>query len=51
MMGGQDAGHEWCPPGHGDLYPAMLGSGTWDGLGLKVFSLGASVDDLKALFC
>merc|ERR1712048_906009 len=20
--------HEWCPPGHGDLYPAMLGSGT-----------------------
>jgi UDP-N-acetylglucosamine pyrophosphorylase len=22
--------HEWCPPGHGDLYPAMLGSGTLD---------------------
>jgi len=20
--------NEWCPPGHGDLYPAMLGSGT-----------------------
>ena len=20
--------HEWCPPGHGDLYPAMVGSGT-----------------------
>ena len=19
--------HEWCPPGHGDLYPALLGSG------------------------
>ena len=19
-----DASHEWCPPGHGDLYPAML---------------------------
>ena len=18
--------HEWCPPGHGDLYPAMLGT-------------------------
>ena len=18
---------EWCPPGHGDLYPAMLGTG------------------------
>lgn len=23
-----DREHEWCPPGHGDLYPAMLGSGT-----------------------
>ncbi|CAE8646314.1 unnamed protein product [Polarella glacialis] len=21
----QEPGHEWCPPGHGDLYPAMLG--------------------------
>ena len=21
-------GVEWCPPGHGDLYPAMVGSGT-----------------------
>ena len=19
--------NEWCPPGHGDLYPAMVGSG------------------------
>merc|ERR1719426_480895 len=27
-----DTGHEWCPPGHGDLYPAMLGSGTLDRL-------------------
>ncbi|MGA7880269.1 MAG: UTP--glucose-1-phosphate uridylyltransferase [Terrimicrobiaceae bacterium] len=23
---------EWCPPGHGDLYPAILGSGTLDRL-------------------
>merc|ERR550534_279058 len=23
-----EQGHEWCPPGHGDLYPALLGSGT-----------------------
>ena len=23
---------EWCPPGHGDLYPAMVGSGTLDKL-------------------
>jgi len=22
--------NEWCPPGHGDLYPAILGSGTLD---------------------
>lgn len=22
-----DSSHEWCPPGHGDLYPAMLGTG------------------------
>ena len=21
---------EWCPPGHGDLYPAIVGSGTLD---------------------
>merc|ERR1719353_1533095 len=27
-----DPDHEWCPPGHGDLYPAMLGSGTLDRL-------------------
>jgi UDP-N-acetylglucosamine pyrophosphorylase len=24
----ENSDHEWCPPGHGDLYPAMLGSGT-----------------------
>jgi UTP--glucose-1-phosphate uridylyltransferase len=29
--------HEWCPPGHGDLYPAMLGSGTLDKLLAKGF--------------
>ncbi|MDF1490099.1 UTP--glucose-1-phosphate uridylyltransferase [Tessaracoccus caeni] len=23
---------EWCPPGHGDLYPALEGSGTLDAL-------------------
>lgn len=22
-----DPSHEWCPPGHGDLYPAILSSG------------------------
>ncbi|CAE7878999.1 UTP--glucose-1-phosphate uridylyltransferase [Symbiodinium microadriaticum] len=45
--------HEWCPPGHGDLYPAMLGSGTLDRLlakGIKYMfvsnsdNLGATLD-------
>merc|ERR1719482_2413185 len=49
--------NEWCPPGHGDLYPAMLGSGTLDkllGAGLKYMfvsnsdNLGATMD-LKIL--
>merc|ERR1719401_1199397 len=53
----KDKGHEWCPPGHGDLYPAMLGSGTLDkllGKGLKYMfvsnsdNLGATMD-LKIL--
>merc|ERR1711976_659733 len=52
-----DPSHEWCPPGHGDLYPAMLGSGTLDkllGKGFKYMfvsnsdNLGA-VMDLKIL--
>ena len=29
---------EWCPPGHGDLYPAMLGTGTLDALIAKGYS-------------
>merc|ERR1719220_219192 len=53
----KDPGHEWCPPGHGDLYPAMLGSGTLDRLlnmGFKYMfvynsdNLGATMD-LKLL--
>jgi len=53
----KDPGHEWCPPGHGDLYPAMLGSGTLDKLLAKGFkymfvsnsdNLGATMD-LKLL--
>ena len=27
-----DPDFEWCPPGHGDLYPAILGSGMLDNL-------------------
>mmetsp|Transcript_4908 Transcript_4908/g.10839 ORF Transcript_4908/g.10839 Transcript_4908/m.10839 type:complete len:463 (-) Transcript_4908:636-2024(-) len=50
-------GHEWCPPGHGDLYPAMLGSGSLQMLLDKGFkymfvsnsdNLGATMD-LKLL--
>merc|ERR1719323_234643 len=53
----KEPGHEWCPPGHGDLYPAMLGSGTLDKLLEKGFkymfvsnsdNLGATMD-LKLL--
>jgi len=53
----KDPGHEWCPPGHGDLYPAMKGSGTLDKLLEKGFkymfvsnsdNLGATMD-LKIL--
>lgn len=44
---------EWCPPGHGDLYPSLLGSGWLDRLldqGLQCLfvsnsdNLGASLD-------
>ena len=52
--------HEWCPPGHGDLYPSLLGSGWLDRLladGVKYLfvsnsdNLGASLDlDLLAWF-
>jgi len=49
--------NEWCPPGHGDLYAAILGSGTLDkllGKGIKYMfvsnsdNLGATMD-LKIL--
>lgn len=44
---------EWCPPGHGDIYPSLLGSGCLDRLlarGVKYMfvsnsdNLGASLD-------
>jgi UDP-N-acetylglucosamine pyrophosphorylase len=44
---------EWCPPGHGDLYPSLLGCGLLDkllGRGIKFLfvsnsdNLGATVD-------
>eukprot|EP00538_Stauroneis_constricta_P000295 CAMPEP_0119571500 /NCGR_PEP_ID=MMETSP1352-20130426/44153_1 /TAXON_ID=265584 /ORGANISM="Stauroneis constricta, Strain CCMP1120" /LENGTH=1057 /DNA_ID=CAMNT_0007621181 /DNA_START=46 /DNA_END=3219 /DNA_ORIENTATION=- len=48
-----DASNEWCPPGHGDLYAALVGSGRLDELlaaGFKYMfvsnsdNLGASLD-------
>jgi len=48
---------EWCPPGHGDIYPSLLASGLltrWQGEGRKYLfvsnadNLGASLD-LKIL--
>lgn len=51
---------EWCPPGHGDLYSALYGSGKLDALladGVKYMfvsnsdNLGATLDlDLLAYF-
>jgi UDP-N-acetylglucosamine pyrophosphorylase len=44
---------EWCPPGHGDIYPSLLGSGLLDRLlarGIRILfvsnvdNLGATVD-------
>ena len=34
---------EWCPPGHGDIYPALVGSGWLDKL-LAADNLGAQLD-------
>jgi UDP-N-acetylglucosamine pyrophosphorylase len=42
---------EWCPPGHGDLYPALLGSGWLDRLladGVK-YAFVSNSDNLGAL--
>mmetsp|Transcript_4311 Transcript_4311/g.5598 ORF Transcript_4311/g.5598 Transcript_4311/m.5598 type:complete len:1075 (-) Transcript_4311:1349-4573(-) len=48
-----DSSNEWCPPGHGDLYAALVGSGSLDSLladGFKYMfvsnsdNLGATLD-------
>jgi UDP-N-acetylglucosamine pyrophosphorylase len=50
---------EWCPPGHGDLYTALYGSGKLDSLlkdGIKYMfvsnsdNLGATLDVGKSVF-
>lgn len=45
-----DPNLEWCPPGHGDIYPALLGSGILDALiaaGMRYASI-ANGDNLGA---
>jgi UTP--glucose-1-phosphate uridylyltransferase len=42
---------EWCPPGHGDIYPALASSGTLDallGAGLR-YAFVSNSDNLGAL--
>lgn len=46
-----DPSLEWCPPGHGDLYPALLGSGWLDRLlaeGVK-YAFVSNSDNLGAI--
>lgn len=47
----QDPSLEWCPPGHGDLYPALVGSGWLDRLladGVK-YAFVSNSDNLGAI--
>lgn len=47
----KSAEQEWCPPGHGDLYPALLGSGWLDKLlaaGIK-YAFISNADNLGAV--
>jgi UDP-N-acetylglucosamine pyrophosphorylase len=46
-----DPSHEWCPPGHGDLYAALVGSGWLDRLldeGVK-YAFVSNSDNLGAI--
>lgn len=46
-----DPAHEWCPPGHGDLYAALIGSGWLDRLlaeGVK-YAFVSNSDNLGAI--
>lgn len=47
----QDPSLEWCPPGHGDLYPALVGSGWLDKLldqGIR-YAFVSNSDNLGAI--
>ena len=46
-----DPGLEWCPPGHGDIYPSLAASGTLDallGAGFR-YAFVSNSDNLGAL--
>jgi UDP-N-acetylglucosamine pyrophosphorylase len=47
----QDPDLEWCPPGHGDLYPALLGSGWLDQLldAGVIYAFVSNADNLGAV--
>ncbi len=48
----EDPDAEWCPPGHGDLYPAMLASGALASLreaGVR-YAFVSNADNLGAVF-
>jgi len=46
----ENTSQEWCPPGHGDLYAALLGSGTLDQLRKegKKYMFVSNADNLGA---
>ncbi|MDB6077748.1 MAG: utp--glucose-phosphate uridylyltransferase [Akkermansiaceae bacterium] len=47
----ENPSQEWCPPGHGDLYPALVGSGWLDSLlaaGVK-YAFVSNSDNLGAV--
>jgi UTP--glucose-1-phosphate uridylyltransferase len=48
----EDPELEWCPPGHGDLYPALIGSGMLEQLldrGYE-YAFTSNIDNLGATF-
>jgi len=47
----QDPDHEWCPPGHGDIYTALVTSGTLDALleGGYEYAFVSNSDNLGAV--
>lgn len=49
----EDRSHEWCPPGHGDLYPSLLGTGKLRDLlddGVR-YAFISNSDNLGATLC